>query len=318
MIMTSFYNATNQSSTPLCNLFKSQKAQDVSPDVYNGLSVFLAITNIITALLTIVGNTVIFVAFYKVKSLRTPSNLLLLSLSFSDFLAGIFTEPFHATEIILAINQPRMACTAKDFYSIAMFLTTVASVVSICFISLERYLAVFYPNTHRLWVTRSRVCKAILAFWAVWILVTGLTHTKHGIGTWGYSCFGTIGLCVPVILFVNFKLFKESRKHAVAINSHSVAVGEIQKLKASKSVKVVLLIVALSLLCNLPILAIFLARKFGQWKGKLSTLIWLQSNTFSLISSCLDPFLYFWRTRDVHEAVVKVLELKTKHDIDKQ
>lgn len=309
-------NATTQTFTSICTLFRPGEEDDISSDLYSGFSIFLAISNIAIALLTLAGNGVTFVAFYKTRSLRTPSNLLLLCLSISDFLAGSVAEPVHAAEIIFAMKDPAMACRVKDFYSIAMFVTTVASVVSISFVSTERYLAVFYPHKHNVWITKSRVFKLIILFWVVWIIVTGFTHTEHGLGTWGYSCFGTIGVCVPVILFVNFKLLKEARKHTIAINSCSVGDEERRRQRESKSIKMVAWVVGLFLLCNLPILGTFMGRKFGRWKGKMSALIWMQANTLSLSSSCVDPFLYFWKKRDVRDAIAKLFsEAENKQQI---
>ena len=305
-------NATGQSQASICTLFRVGNENDFSPNVYIILCVFLATTNIAIALLTIPGNIVIFFAFSRTSSLRTPSNMLLLCLSICDFLAGIFAEPFHAAEIILAMNDPVKACTMKDFYSISMFITTVASVVSLSFISVERYLAVFHPLQHSLWVTKSKVFTLMISFWLIWSLVTGLTHTEHGFGTWGYSCFGTIGLCLPVILFVNFKLFMETRRHIIAIQSCSVGDEERRKQMETKAVKMTVWLVGLFLVCNLPILIIFLFRKVGKWKGQLSTIAWLHANTFSLCSSCVNPFLYFWKKRDIREAVTQMLKRKSE------
>ena len=54
-------------------------------------------TSIIAAVLTpvaVVGNALVLTAILRNTSLRTPTNILLATMAFTDFGAGIITQPF--------------------------------------------------------------------------------------------------------------------------------------------------------------------------------------------------------------------------------
>ena len=59
---------------------------------------FLICTSIIAAFLTpvaLVGNALVLTAILRNPSLRTPTNILLATMAFTDFETGIITQPFY-------------------------------------------------------------------------------------------------------------------------------------------------------------------------------------------------------------------------------
>ena len=116
---------------------------------------------------TIFGNTLVFRAFYKFPSLRTASNIILVSLSAADSLTVL---PFilHISFIALSFEKSgtstnnQWLCKASAWLSLVL-----ASVIilHLALISVERVIAVKYPLRYHTIVTNRRVVIASITMW---------------------------------------------------------------------------------------------------------------------------------------------------------
>uniref|UniRef100_A0AC35U8H6 G_PROTEIN_RECEP_F1_2 domain-containing protein n=1 Tax=Rhabditophanes sp. KR3021 TaxID=114890 RepID=A0AC35U8H6_9BILA len=112
-------------------------------------------------ILTILGN--LLVLCFKARVGRTNTTLLVWNLGLTDFLVGIIVLPLGA--IHLLTGEWRMGRILCRLW-ISMDVTFVtSSIVTICCISADRYLAVTNPLKSKLFFTKRRVIMIIITIW---------------------------------------------------------------------------------------------------------------------------------------------------------
>ena len=128
---------------------------------------------------TIIGNTLVFRAFYKFPSLRTASNIILVSLSVADSLT-VFPFILHISSIALEFVKSgsstsiQWLCKSSAWLSLAL-----ASVIilHLALISVERLIAVKFPLRYHNIVTSRRVVIASITVW-LWAVAATLVFPQ--------------------------------------------------------------------------------------------------------------------------------------------
>lgn len=119
------------------------------------------------AFVTIVVNSLVFILFLKTKTLRTPANYILFSLAISDFLTGLLNIPLY----VIVVHTPIISSTALRFHlgflvPVVHMVTAILSSYHICIATLEKYLSIAHPVSHRL-IRKGTVKAAIMLVWLV-------------------------------------------------------------------------------------------------------------------------------------------------------
>ncbi len=101
----------------------------------------LAIALMIVA--TLIGNALVCLAVLLVRKLKQPPNILLVSLAIADFSVGLLVMPVAAAPL-LQHRWPfgRVVCI---LWTSADLTLCTASILSLCAISVDRYLAISRP-----------------------------------------------------------------------------------------------------------------------------------------------------------------------------
>ncbi|CAF2712176.1 unnamed protein product [Rotaria sp. Silwood2] len=120
---------------------------------------------VLIILLTIGGNLVVLFAFYNDPHLLTPSNNFLLSMAIADLLVGLIAMPFYSYAQI------------KNFWPFGQFfckiwltiddVATMASVLSIVAITIERYWSINHSVHYRRYTTKTRIRIFSLLIWLI-------------------------------------------------------------------------------------------------------------------------------------------------------
>uniref|UniRef100_A0A8D0G5U7 Alpha-1B adrenergic receptor n=1 Tax=Sphenodon punctatus TaxID=8508 RepID=A0A8D0G5U7_SPHPU len=116
-------------------------------------------------LFAIVGNILVILSVACNRHLRIPTNYFIVNLAIADLLLSFTVLPFSATlEILGYWVLGRIFC---DIWAAVDVLCCTASILSLCAISIDRYIGVRYSLQYPTLVTRR---KAIIALLGVWIL----------------------------------------------------------------------------------------------------------------------------------------------------
>ena len=176
-VLTTYLNKSreNVSSNYCNNTFRMTHVDDSTmhsevselkntSDLSSG-DVIIGIVLFTIALLTITGNVLVFVAILFNKQLRTVSNVFIMSLSMADLLlATVVMIPATLNEMFHRWVLADGFCVVWAGFDVML---CSASVLNVCLISLDRYIAVMSPLRYKVLVTHRRACAMISAAWAL-------------------------------------------------------------------------------------------------------------------------------------------------------
>ena len=274
-------------------------------------AIAVIVFNALSALTAILGNGLLFLVYYKTRSIRKPANTILLSLAVADFLTGAVSQPLFICEKLLMLfncTSP-VLCVIQSLKKLFMIGLFEATVVNLSLASLDRYVAVFYSFRYVELVTNSRVVKVFLAAWA---FVIGLAI----VNVINLTVYVPLIIIIPpnmlLICILYFRIFKEIRRlEANPVVSANEA-EEQRKARERKSAKTVAMVLGVLLICYLPMLsflAFFVVQRFGFRKTEV---LIIQRNlyiaiTFTALNSSLNVFIYYWKNTEIRSAILKVL-----------
>lgn len=174
---------------------------------------------------TVLGNTLVCLAVTLVRRLRTPSNLLIVSLAVSDLLVGLLVMPFAISYEILGawVLGPTM-CSV--WTSLDVLLCT-ASILNLCVISVDRYLVITRPFQYAIKRNPRRMALMIASVWLASGLISipplfgwqteqkdYMCEYSQELGYQIYATFGAFYLPLSVMLFVYIRIWRVSSRLA--------------------------------------------------------------------------------------------------------
>ncbi|KAF7261904.1 hypothetical protein EG68_00912 [Paragonimus skrjabini miyazakii] len=132
--------------------------------------VIVGLVLITLTLLTAGGNLLIGLAILLVRRLRNPANLLILNLALADFLISVLVLPF-AIAYQLKGYWPFGQQVCNVFLLLDVLLCT-ASILNLCAISVDRYLAITKPLNYAASRTSKRMLWMIIICWLMAALIS--------------------------------------------------------------------------------------------------------------------------------------------------
>ncbi|XP_046776203.1 5-hydroxytryptamine receptor 7 isoform X6 [Gallus gallus] len=129
-----------------------------------------AVLSLIT-LLTVAGNCLVVISVCFVKKLRQPSNYLIVSLALADLSVALAVMPFVSVTDLIGGEWifGRLFCNV--FIAMDVMCCT-ASIMTLCVISIDRYLGITRPLTYPVRQNGKCMAKMILC---VWLLSASIT-----------------------------------------------------------------------------------------------------------------------------------------------
>lgn len=120
---------------------------------------------------TLVGNALVCLAVLLVRKLKQPPNILLVSLAIADFSVGLFVMPIAALPLLFEQRWllGRVVCI---LWTSADLTLCTASILNLCMISVDRYLAINRPLTYGVQRTTRRILAYVAIVWIVALLVS--------------------------------------------------------------------------------------------------------------------------------------------------
>ena len=198
------------------------------------------IISCLIAMFSISGNTILLFTIISKRKLRTPTNLLLLSLVVADLMTAVVFIPiylerfFHQT----LSHSDRQLCLMRKYLYIT---TSSGSLLSLAAVSFDRMLAISNGFFYERWMTKRTAFVMISTIWVWTIAFNSITFLDFI--DWGKtldSCLGgiptnlfmivtPIGFYLPgVVIFASYvKIYLVARKVNKRIESSKVSYPSI-------------------------------------------------------------------------------------------
>ena len=215
----------------------------------------------INGLITLVCNgLVIFIILKRGRLYRNPGNWLLLSLAFSDLTVGIIMIP----SLFICYFSP-IPCdwnVNKKVYDLFLYI----SVTNLCFLTMDRYIAVVFPLKYTVLVPRSSTIKLLITAWLFPLVVCVIPFILSFLPIaeskkqQAERVFVAIKVCVfellpcALMLLAYMHIFLISRRHVRHINSIQRSIrrrnsASETKWRAKSTIKVFCVVVPLFVVC---------------------------------------------------------------------
>ncbi|ELT99181.1 hypothetical protein CAPTEDRAFT_121728 [Capitella teleta] len=266
----------------------------------------------------------------QTPQLQTPTNLLICNQSVCDILFSILGQPF----LWFSYTQPGIyyVLTDKWLCLLGLFttrLTSMASLVAIVLLSLERSVAIFCPFRYYVLVSDHVVRRVIAASWLVSVVLNGMPLL--GWQTWqpGLRCFSmyVVPNAYNMFIYTNFSVIclisaaimniciavVATRKKNCAVNDFNAAANTGNQ-GNFKITKMLLKVVGLFYLCWMPFLVLtifYTITPIGQREHLPDWFIAIHdlSKVLVAVNSVLNPVIYAHSNQQYRQAFKRILHI---------
>lgn len=166
------------------------------------------------ALITLNGNGLIICLIVGRRNLRTLSNYFVLSLAVADFACGV--AQLEAVFSDCSFHRSSARCVRV---SSTLFYFLYASVTNLCFLTLDRYIAVLKPLRYITIITSKRILFLVIVAWGFPLLVFLAPRLALGLESQGEHIFlafiSIFQICVCfALLFATTRILHAAQRHA--------------------------------------------------------------------------------------------------------
>nr|XP_040056646.1 trace amine-associated receptor 13c-like [Gasterosteus aculeatus aculeatus] len=260
------------------------------------------------SLLTVTLNLLVIISISHFRQLHTPTNLLLLSLAFSDFFVGLIMF----FQVVLTEGCWFLGDLICTLYQYLAYIITSSSVGTMVLISVDRYVAICEPLHYSNKVTQKRVQISVCLCWtcSAFLHSVLLKDNLEEPGTYN-SCFGECvvvinyiaGLAdlfftfigpVTVIIVLYMRVFVVAVTQARIMRSHvavlplKVSMNITAKKSEMKAARTLGVVIVVFLLCLCPYYCVALSDQDTLFNVSSATIV----TCVFYFNSCLNPLIY--------------------------
>ena len=274
--------------------------------------VFFVAMNSFTSYTAIMLNIVVIIALRKTPSLPKPLKILLLSISASDLCVGLLVQPLYVALDVIDESNPIVAPLARVNTISATFFCT-ATLLGICAVSVDRFLAIHLHLRYQEIVTHRRVEAVVISVWVLSAVLslprTGIHSEKANRIILAIIVFITLG-CLVAIAIIYVRLYVVLKHHIMQVQTLNISLDSqttvaIQDTTRQKKCTVAIFYLYLTLLiCYLPNACIALMVLVdASYPFEMIPF----SDALVYLNSSLDPLIYCWKMRQVRLAAMNIL-----------
>ena len=270
------------------------------------------ILNTLTCPMTVFINALVIVAVTKKRRLQTMYNILLACLAATDLVVGVVIQPSFIFGEMTLIKGSSVTDYCKLFRQTIFFLLSpsVASLLLLALLSIERYVAIKYSLRYLAIVTKSRVIVASIFCWtaaiipSVFVKTTALRYAAVPV----LLMLGIVSFLV--IIYCHIFVFLVTRRHRNQIQAEQVSQEAKKKfLEEKKAAKTTSIIIGMVLFSYVPITVFPFVKQrqpeeyFANLFVSSVSLLW----TCVFINSLCNPIIYCWRSSVLRKAFIELL-----------
>jgi len=253
--------------------------------------------HMLSILASLILNALIILAVFKKRRLRRSSTYLLCSINVKDIILVTILQPMAVYRSFTFIIEGNFcAKTAVDSSRLFLiFLYRSVSLTTMVLISIDRWIAVWRPNSYKNVFTTKRIFVAVALVWAISIAIsfvaTYVIEPKHRY----QLVLVQFGITVLVVSVIQIGVYIGIKKHGKKIADLSSSQKRQIKIERSIAIIVLYVIIALAVV-YIPLFVVsairFLENKnyfviTGPWMELLlygnavaNPIIWLKTNTY--------------------------------------
>ena len=318
-------SSTNQTfsaeSKPCVHFFVEASAYSTNlPEYYTVIIKSFTVLNALLILPATFGNAFTFLLIWKTPSLQCPSNVLISLLACSDFFVGTIVQPtFVTASVALLRKQITKHCVILLVSDVFAWMFGSASFLTLTFITIDKYIALYYSLRYKDIVTTKRVACTVGFSWMLCAIFAPL------ILVYVRNIKVAVLFVLPIFFFVMgvntwcyYKIMRIVRRHHVQIHDQASAINHSslpgqnswQMSRYVKSLKTAFYIAGAFVLCYMPLAAFLIFLKFSS-KGAISkhaiSAMLIVAESVVYLNSSLNPVIYFWRVTNLRRAAVNQL-----------
>jgi len=188
-------------------------------------------------LITIGGNMLVIVAVMTNATLRSPTHSLIVNLAVADLLLGVTVLPLSAIRELLGVWL--MGSSLCSIWTALDVLCCTASILSLCVISVDRYIGVSRPLAYSRILTKKRARWLIVGIWTVAMAISvgpplgwreelqseesdvRECHVNKQLGYVIFSACGSFYLPAVIILALYAQVYRAAVRHSTFLLSGS-------------------------------------------------------------------------------------------------
>lgn len=262
------------------------------------LSFFTMIVCALLSLLTVSSNSLVVLTIIKNSKnrFRSPFMIFLANLSLADLIVGALVEPM--TVYTAARERLKLDTPTQTVVHYSYFLSSTASVLSLGFLTTERYLAISAPVWYR---SNASPSKAVQTSCLLWIVGTICSAIYFKVGFISYAfVFAHTAVMFTLFIFV-FTSIRTVQTVAIQlkkpINGHKRNISKkILIAREKKLIHTLLLLIFFFLIGYVPSFVMIYFVNFCFFCS-CNSIHWLRDIHFIMIitNSCVNPFIYAFK-----------------------
>ena len=259
-------------------------------------------------LLALGGNLIVFIAFYRSSNLQSVTNLFIVALAVTDILVASISIPiwlyFQLSGALPQTSSSAQENTLYQMWKSLDILFSTASIMNLCIISVDRFIAIVSPLKYFTIMTTERAIKSLVL---IWLYSGGIASL--GVVRWKFyaSFLYVVAFVIPLVVMV----YCYSRIFCTALN-HARRIGPLRQTfyfrREIKTTKTLAIVMGTFVICWGPFFTLnLLFNHIKLLQGKFSASVVTVIKWLHYGNSALNPIIYSSTNRDFRNKIFSVL-----------
>ncbi|XP_078375831.1 adrenocorticotropic hormone receptor-like [Oculina patagonica] len=288
------------------------------------LIVFCSV-NILAAISSCSGNTLVFITVLSFSELHISSNIALASLAAANFLEGLSLHCFCAIGSVNVLQGGcPFSCLIRGFATFCTYTFAYSAVFNHTLVTFERYIGVIHSLRYHEILPQRHIVKLIILIWFV-SLFAGLPFLVDDflVRIRAQTVLSvTLFVALTVIFYFNFKIHCASRRQRREVREQQQAMLQFtaanQQRHRFRGAKTMFFIFVTLVICHVPVLVTRFLEPSSEGASLKASLLrpWnaVFFGLYSQLYSSISPFVYFFRCTELREYTKKLFR-RAKHAI---
>ena len=269
----------------------------------------VAVMNSIFAVSAIILNALVLTAFLRNRNILKGSNIILFGLCIADFVSGVIVQvPISVVLFMVFVHgNEGMNCILLTFASISGYIFVGISLLTVSFVSLERFISIFYPYVYERVFTKNTMVFGSVLIWSAMIVLNLYCFFAQERMAFYVVQSAVISLTYVWTIIVYFKILKQVRKITKA---EAELTRRFQKKEAERELKAnrIVRFVILSLLtCYSLQVVVAMFQSLGGNIRVIDNYVYFWSFTFGIVNCSLNPLIYCYCNSEIRKKVYELI-----------